>query len=99
MAGPGKSPIRYDDRQMARLSLFVPVWLAFDGRRESGYLVNLSTTGAKVFTHALPPVGQAMRLEWEEQSYPCQCVWTKSRLCGITFDQPLGDRALARMLA
>jgi PilZ domain len=89
---------RYDDRQARRLTLSLPVWLVFGDRRETGHIINLSATGAKIFTHARPPLHQPVRLEWEDHAHACLCVWTRHRLCGVTFDVPLEDRTLAKML-
>ena len=89
---------RYDDRQARRLPLSFPVWLIFGDRRETGHIINLSATGAKVFTHAKPPAGEPLQVEWEGQVHVGLCVWIKPRLCGVTFDVPLDDRTLAKML-
>lgn len=75
-----------EPRQQERLQTFLPVRLSWGGRQEYGFLLDLSTTGARLGAWISPAANDAVEMEWEGQVFAGRCVWASDCRIGLAFD-------------
>jgi len=88
-----------DSRRNERLDIFVPVRVRFSGRDGFAFLLDLSSTGAKVGAIVAPKMGEVVVVEWEGAPITGRCAWSTPCRFGVAFDRALHKHSLAAMLA
>jgi hypothetical protein len=88
-----------DARRDHRLEIFLPVKLLWAGTRRSAQIVNISLSGAKIYCALTPSPGDLLGIEWQGKLFLGHCIWSRSHLAGIAFDERLNDGQLQQMMA
>jgi hypothetical protein len=87
-----------DARRDHRLEVFLPVKMLWAGTRRSAQIINLSLSGAKLYCAVKPSPGDLLGIEWHGQVFLGRCVWSRSHLTGVAFEERLDEAQLARLL-
>ncbi|QUT03904.1 PilZ domain-containing protein [Sphingobium phenoxybenzoativorans] len=88
-----------DARRDHRLEIFLPVKLLWAGTRRSAQIVNISQSGAKLYCAITPSHGDLLGIEWQGKLILGRCVWSRSHLAGIAFEERLTDEQMRAMIA
>lgn len=88
-----------DARRDHRLDIFLPVKLLWAGTRRSAQIVNISLSGAKLYCAKPPAPGDLLGIEWQGKLILGRCVWARSHLAGIAFEERLTNEQLQDMIA
>ncbi|HEX7784186.1 MAG TPA: PilZ domain-containing protein [Sphingobium sp.] len=84
-----------DARRDYRLEIFLPVKLLWAGTRRSAQIINISLSGAKLYCAVLPSPGDLLGIEWDGKLLLGRCVWSRSHLAGVAFEERLDEAQLA----
>jgi hypothetical protein len=82
-----------------RHKIFLPVVLNQAGSTTRIHLLDISRTGARANAPHLPPVGERVRIVWNDIVITGRIAWGRDTRIGIRFDLPLADRQLDAIVA
>lgn len=84
-------------RGSARLRLRLPARFESLNGKAQCWLQNVSRDGASLELNPAPALGKLGVLDCEGMELFCEVIWTHGELCGVAFDEPLGDAAVLQL--
>jgi len=87
--------ILIDRRTTARTPVDRPARLQTAGGDWSVRLADISLGGARLELANPPRTGAQALLKWNAQEVMCKIAWSRSGVCGVTFDKPISHELLA----
>lgn len=85
-------------RSAVRMVIDHPACLQFMTGMAEVRIVDISKGGAKLLLETMLEGGFSGCLKFEGHEVFCKAAWTNGKTCGLAFDQPLSDDALAKIL-
>jgi hypothetical protein len=82
-----------------RHKVFLPVVLNQAGSTTRVHLLDISRTGARANVPHLPPVGDRVRIVWNDIIITGRIAWVRDTRIGIRFDLLLSDSQIETIVA